>query len=148
MELCKETLSDFLENREKSLSKNSAELNGSLTLDSNKLFEKDKIMDYIKIFHSIAKSLLFIHKENLIHRDLKPGNIFICEDGKIKIGDFGLATTQNLQSDNILDFTHNTDFILKNPSKKRFSCEQFENNFNFKNSPLKTKKAKKYPKNI
>jgi len=33
----------------------------------------------------------FLHSKNLIYRDLKPENILICEDGFIKITDFGLS---------------------------------------------------------
>ena len=44
---------------------------------------------------SIAKQLLnaigHAHKVGVIHRDIKPSNILICENGKIKVTDFGLA---------------------------------------------------------
>ena len=33
------------------------------------------------------------HVQGMIHRDLKPGNIFLDLYGHIKIGDFGLATS-------------------------------------------------------
>ncbi len=38
----------------------------------------------------IAEGLAFIHNRGVLHLDLKPGNIFLTEEG-IKIGDFGLA---------------------------------------------------------
>ena len=34
----------------------------------------------------------YLHKNNIIHRDLKLGNLFMNDDMEIKIGDFGLAT--------------------------------------------------------
>lgn len=34
----------------------------------------------------------YLHKNKIIHRDLKLGNLFINEEMELKIGDFGLAT--------------------------------------------------------
>jgi hypothetical protein len=45
------------------------------------------------MFYQMCKAVKHIHAGNMIHRDLKPGNIFIMEDYLIKIGDFGLALT-------------------------------------------------------
>lgn len=44
------------------------------------------------IFSQISEGLGYLHSRGLIHRDLKPTNIFISSEGVIKIGDFGLAT--------------------------------------------------------
>lgn len=34
----------------------------------------------------------YMHNQGLYHRDIKPENIFLCQDGSMKLGDFGLAT--------------------------------------------------------
>lgn len=45
----------------------------------------------VKIAKQIAQALETAHKNNIIHRDIKPHNIIITEDGTAKVTDFGIA---------------------------------------------------------
>ena len=61
------------------------------------------------IIIQLCKGLIDIHKNNLIHRDLTPDNIFINENNKIKIGDFGITkilTDNNKYTKSIIEKIH------------------------------------------
>ncbi|KAF7664989.1 hypothetical protein LDENG_00158310 [Lucifuga dentata] len=45
-----------------------------------------------RLFREILDGLAYIHEQGMIHRDLKPVNIFLDSQDHVKIGDFGLAT--------------------------------------------------------
>ena len=52
-------------------------------------FINEKVIYFIAL--DICKGIKEIHNMKLIHRDLKPDNLFISKDYKIKIGDFGVS---------------------------------------------------------
>jgi serine/threonine protein kinase len=54
-------------------------------------------LEYLPIFRQVAQGLSFAHTMNVVHRDVKPDNIFILNDGKVKITDFGIARATDFE---------------------------------------------------
>ncbi|XP_058833033.1 eIF-2-alpha kinase GCN2-like [Topomyia yanbarensis] len=66
-------------------------------IDSGLYQDVDRVW---RLFREIAEGLSHIHQQGMIHRDLKPVNIFLDSRDQVKIGDFGLATTSILALQN------------------------------------------------
>jgi len=47
--------------------------------------------DALRIVSRVCDALDYLHKHQVVHRDLKPQNIMLCNDGSLRIMDFGIA---------------------------------------------------------
>jgi serine/threonine protein kinase len=85
MQLCSvQTLADFLADHEARI----GSMSSSLTQANHYAVD---IPFALRLFKQIANGVKYVHKQGLIHRDLKPQNCFIDEAGNVKVGDFGLS---------------------------------------------------------
>jgi len=58
--------------------------------------EIDEALRYIE---GVARGMAIAHRHGIAHRDIKPGNLVIGEDGIIKVLDFGLARAEEAEND-------------------------------------------------
>src|SRR5262245_7975468 len=45
----------------------------------------------------ICDALAYMHEKEIVHRDLKPANIMVCDDGSLRIMDFGIAKAAGMR---------------------------------------------------
>lgn len=64
----------------------------------------------VEIMKQLISAVAHAHENNIIHRDIKPQNVLVKDDGTIKITDFGIALAHDAvsltQSDSILGSAH------------------------------------------
>lgn len=53
--------------------------------------EPFEMSEVLQIATMIALGLRAAHEAGVLHRDLKPANVFLCDDGNVKVLDFGIA---------------------------------------------------------
>ncbi len=52
-------------------------------------------LEAVEYMYWLTSAVMDAHRHSVIHRDIKPQNVFITPDGTVKLGDFGIATFQN-----------------------------------------------------
>jgi hypothetical protein len=63
--------------------------------------EKLDVLEVVDLLRQIFDGLSVIHQHNVVHRDMKPGNVLLSKDGLAKIGDFGVA---QIDSSDLTDY--------------------------------------------
>ena len=64
-----------------------------------RFFKNIGIRDILSNMIELVRIIENVHNIGVIHRDIKPGNIMITPDGKVKVTDFGIVSLQNEESD-------------------------------------------------
>lgn len=107
------------------LEKMDTDLDQLLKSDQKSFTEKH----VIKILYSLLCSISFIHKSNVMHRDMKCANILLTKHCNVKICDFGLARSL---PDSLIRPETNTQEVRKRTKNKDKIKEELHNGYRIK----------------
>lgn len=69
--------------------------------NKNCKFSNNQILNWLA---HLTLAIHYLHENRILHRDIKPQNIFLTKEGTIKLGDFGIAK----KLDFAIDYTKTT----------------------------------------
>ena len=64
----------------------------------------------LKVMQDISSALMAVHSSNILHRDIAPDNIRLCDDGRVKLLDFGAARQVIAEQSQSLSVIFKRDF--------------------------------------
>jgi tetratricopeptide (TPR) repeat protein/tRNA A-37 threonylcarbamoyl transferase component Bud32 len=79
------------------------------------------VHDRIRLFLKVCEAVAFAHRNLVVHRDLKPGNILINKSGEVKLLDFGIA---KLLDPSLMSLTDETTLAGHRPMSPSFASPE------------------------
>lgn len=79
-----------------------------------------------EIIVQMSAGLAYAHEKNIIHSDFKPGNVFITDDKRVKVLDFGIARAASFQGDDTSEKTLFDAGTLRSLTPAYASREMFD----------------------
>ena len=56
------------------------------------------ILEAVDMLLQVSSALAYAHSHGIVHRDVKPDNIYVMGDGTVKLGDFGIALSDTISN--------------------------------------------------
>ena len=69
-------------------------LKGETLLDKIEFYTKFAVKEACEIMTQLLDAISYTHEHKILHRDIKPQNIFYLSNGTVKLGDFGIAKNE------------------------------------------------------
>jgi eukaryotic-like serine/threonine-protein kinase len=91
-------------------------MNGEELARSLEAGQRMALPQVVQVMEQLLSALAYAHEKGVVHRDMKPSNVFVLRDGTIKVVDFGLA---RIEASNLTE----TGTLLGTPAY--MSPEQF-----------------------